>query len=104
MLANLLSNALRHTPPGGSVVISAAPTPDGNAVAFAITDAGSGISAELLPHVFDRFVKAAGSGGAGLGLAIAKSLVEAHQGTISADSRSGAGTMIRFFLPVRGDP
>jgi signal transduction histidine kinase len=69
-------------------------------VAFAVTDAGSGIPAELLPHIFDRFVKAADSGGAGLGLAIAKSLVEAHGGEISADSSPGRGTTIRFVLPA----
>jgi signal transduction histidine kinase len=69
-------------------------------VAFAVTDAGSGIPAELLPHIFDRFVKAADSGGAGLGLAIAKSLVEAHGGEISADSSPGRGTTIRFVCPL----
>jgi len=100
VLANLLSNAVRHSAPGGSVVISADPAPGGHAVAFAVSDAGSGVPAELLPHMFDRFVKASDSGGAGLGLAIAKSLVEAHGGEISADSRAKQGTTIRFVLPV----
>jgi signal transduction histidine kinase len=99
VLANLLSNAVRHTPAGGSIVISAAPEQGGGAVAFAVADAGTGIPAELLPHIFDRFVKAPHSRGAGLGLAIAKSLVEAHGGEISAESRPGQGTTLRFTLP-----
>jgi two-component system, OmpR family, sensor histidine kinase BaeS len=97
VLANLLTNALRHTPPGGSVTVSAAGW--SNSVAFEVADTGSGIAAEELPHLFDRFVKAADSGGAGLGLAIAKALVEAHGGTISARSELGRGTTMRFELP-----
>jgi len=109
VLSNLLSNALRHTPSGGSVVISAEPAEspgpaetggDGRAVAIAVEDTGAGIPPEALPHVFDRFVKAADSGGAGLGLAIAKSLVEAHGGTITAESPPGEGTTMRFVLPA----
>src|SRR6266536_465498 len=100
VLANLLSNAVRHSPAGGSVIVSAGPAQGGHAVAFTVSDAGSGVPADLLPHIFDRFVKAADSGGAGLGLAIAKSLVEAHGGEISAESRAGQGTAIRFALPV----
>ena len=100
VLANLLSNAVRDSPPGGSVVNSADPAPGGHVVAFAVSDAGPGVPAQLLPHIFDRFVKASDSGGAGLGLAIAKSLVEAHGGEITADSRAQQGTTIRFVLPV----
>jgi signal transduction histidine kinase len=100
VLANLLSNALRHSPSGGRISVSAE-SADG-AVAFVITDTGSGIAPDALPHVFDRFVKAADSSGAGLGLAIAKSLVQAHGGTISAESSSGAGTTMRFVLPAEG--
>src|SRR5438876_7651709 len=74
VLSNLLSNALRHTPSGGRITVSAETT-DTTAVAFTVTDTGSGISSDALPHVFDRFVKAADSNGAGLGLAIAKRLV-----------------------------
>ncbi len=99
VLANLLSNALRHTPAGGRITVSAESA--ASSVAFTITDTGSGISPEALPHVFDRFVKAADSSGAGLGLAIAKSLVQAHHGTISAESQPGAGTTMRFFMPAR---
>jgi signal transduction histidine kinase len=100
VLSNLLSNALRHTPAGGSVTVSAERTADGRAVAFAVRDTGSGIAPEALPHVFDRFVRGAGSGGAGLGLAIARSLVRAHGGEIAAESRPGHGTTMRFVLPI----
>jgi signal transduction histidine kinase len=98
VLANLLSNALRHTPAGGSVVVSAEGADDRRAVAFAVEDSGPGIPPEALPHVFDRFVKASDSGGAGLGLAIARSLVEAHGGEIRAASEPGRGTLMRFVL------
>ena len=99
VLSNLLSNALRHTPPGGTVTISVAPEAQG--VAFAVEDTGTGIPADALPHVFDRFVKGEGSHGAGLGLAIARSLVEAHGGELSARSAPGRGTTMRFVLPLR---
>jgi len=98
VLSNLLTNALRHTPSGGSVTVSAERSSE--AVAFAVADTGSGIAAGELPHVFDRFVKTADSGGAGLGLAIAKALVEAHGGSISAESEPGHGTTMRFALPT----
>jgi signal transduction histidine kinase len=101
VLSNLLSNAVRHTPRGGSVVVAAAPA-GGGGVLFEVSDDGPGIAAADLPHVFDRFVKAADSGGAGLGLAIAKSLVDAHGGQISAASEPGRGTSIRVTLPAGG--
>jgi signal transduction histidine kinase len=97
VLANLLSNAVRHTPRGGSVTVAVEPS--GAEVAFTVADTGPGIEPDALPHVFDRFVKAAGSGGAGLGLAIARSLVEAHGGRITASSDAGHGTTMRFVLP-----
>jgi len=99
VLANLLSNALRHTPSGGTVTVSAEAAPDGG-VAFAVADTGPGIAAEDLPHVFDRFVKGEGSRGAGLGLAIARSLVRAHDGELTAESDPGQGTAMRFSLPI----
>ena len=101
VLANLLTNAIRHTPRGGSVRVAVGPAPAG--VAFAVSDTGPGIGARDLPHVFDRFVKSADSGGAGLGLAIARSLVEAHGGRISAESAPGQGTTMRFVLPAVED-
>jgi signal transduction histidine kinase len=96
VLANLVSNAVRHTPAGGRVTISAGTS--GGRVAFEVTDSGPGIGPDELPHIFDRFVKAADSGGAGLGLAIAKSIVEAHGGTITATSTPGR-TTFRFEVP-----
>jgi two-component system sensor histidine kinase BaeS len=96
VLSNLLLNAVRHTPSGGSVTVAAGRADGG--IAFSVRDTGTGIPPDVLPHVFDRFVKAADTGGAGLGLAIAKSLVEAHGGTITAESRAG-GTTMRFVLP-----
>jgi two-component system OmpR family sensor kinase/two-component system sensor histidine kinase BaeS len=102
VLSNLLSNAVRHTPPGGSVTVSVGS--EDAAVAFAVTDTGSGIAPEALFHVFDRFAKGAGSRGTGLGLAIAKSLVEAHGGELTATSEPGRGTTMRFVVPARSDP
>ena len=97
VLANLLTNAIRHTPAGGSVRVLVEPDPAG--VAVAVADTGPGIDPRDLAHVFDRFVKSADSGGAGLGLAIARSLVEAHGGRITAQSVPGQGTTMRFVLP-----
>jgi len=100
IFTNLLSNALRHTPRGGSVVVEASAVAD--AIAFTVSDSGSGIPADELDHVFDRFSKAADSEGAGLGLAIAKGLVVAHRGEISVTSPHGNGTTVRFSLPTGG--
>jgi signal transduction histidine kinase len=100
VLANLLSNALRATPPGGSIDVSAQLADGRRGVIFTVRDTGGGIPSEDLPHVFDRFVRSADSGGAGLGLAIAKSLVEAHGGDIVAESQPGMGTVMRFELPA----
>lgn len=97
VISNLVTNAIRHTPAGGTVALKASRTDVG--VAFAVEDTGEGIPAAQLPSVFDRFAKSPESRGAGLGLAIAKSLVQAHGGTISAESDPGHGTTIRFVLP-----
>jgi signal transduction histidine kinase len=98
VFTNLLSNALRHTPRGGSIVVGASDV--GGAIAFTVSDTGRGIPADELDHVFDRFAKAADSQGAGLGLAIAKSLVVAHRGEITVTSPQGKGTTVRFSLPT----
>jgi two-component system sensor histidine kinase BaeS len=98
VIGNLLANAIAHTPAGGSIRVSAAPADGG--VAVSVTDTGEGIPADLLPRIFDRFVKTPGSSGSGLGLAIARDLVTAHGGTITAESTVGSGTTVRFTLPA----
>jgi two-component system OmpR family sensor kinase/two-component system sensor histidine kinase BaeS len=151
VLGNLVGNALRHTPPGGRVVIGLAQEADGRrqaaggkqqaaggrrlevgnrkqeaeasqdvaaqaaepsflgperpAVQFSVSDTGPGIAPEHLPHVFDRFYRAdrartRSSGGAGLGLAIARQIVEAHGGRIWATSLPGQGTTMTFSIPA----
>lgn len=97
---NLASNALRHTPPGGTVRLAAART--GRGVAIRVFDSGVGIPAEHLPHVFDRFYKADRSraqAGSGLGLSIVKAIVERHGGTVSARSAPGVETSFEIVLP-----
>ena len=98
VLENLLTNALRYTPLGGTIAITVGW--DGRAVYFTVRDTGVGIAPEHLPHLFERFWKSADSGGSGLGLAIAKTLVEAHGGQIHADSTPGEGTTLRIQIPV----
>ncbi len=101
VLSNLVANALRHTPSGGSIGVNATSAADGESVEIVVRDTGTGIDPALLPHVFDRFAKAADSRGSGLGLAIARGLVEAHSGSIEVESSVGAGTIFRVRLPVR---
>ncbi len=102
VVGNLVDNAVRHTPPGGSVTIAAFQHNDG--VRVVVADTGVGIPADALPHVFDRLYRADPSrgrttGGTGLGLTIARQLVEAHGGTIWAESEAGAGSRFGFDLP-----
>jgi len=115
VLHNLLGNALRHTPTGGRIDLTArvgTPSESGTAdhgprsIMIEVTDTGPGIPAEELPHVFGRFWRADTSrsrdqSGSGLGLAIAKQLVEAHGGTIGVSSAARRGTRFWFTLPVR---
>jgi len=98
VIGNLLANALRHTPSGGRITVTAAR--DRNGVAITVEDTGSGIPADMVPYVFDRFVKDPASPGSGLGLAIARDVVTAHLGTIEATSTPGTGTKIRIWLPT----
>jgi signal transduction histidine kinase len=102
VLDNLISNALNSTPPGGTVRVMA--TAGDAQVAVSVEDSGSGIAPEDLPHIFDQFYRgersrSRESGGAGLGLAIARGLVEAHGGRITVESQPGQGSRFTFTLP-----
>ncbi len=101
VLGNLVSNALRHTPEGGRVVLSAT-TGDGQ-VRLCVRDSGPGIPDEELPHIFDRFYRGdtarQSNGASGLGLAIARSLAEAHGGRITAENVTG-GALFSVILPL----
>jgi signal transduction histidine kinase len=99
VLLNLLANALRYTPAGGHIRVKY--NLESDRVLIEVQDTGSGIPAEDLPHIFERFYKSTESGGTGLGLAIAKHLVTAHGGTIAAESSPGNGTTIRISLPIK---
>jgi signal transduction histidine kinase len=103
VLGNLVSNALRYTPEGGQITLAAQSR--NGAVTLLVQDTGQGISPEALPRVFDRFnrgdtARQQQEGESGLGLAIARSIVEAHGGTITANSELGRGTVFVIELPV----
>jgi len=113
VIGNLVDNAIRHTPSGGMVTISAETPPaaaesgpgKAGVVRIAVSDSGEGIPEALTPFVFDRMYRVDPSrdrstGGAGLGLTIAKKLVEAHGGSISVASAAGAGSRFAFDLPL----
>ena len=113
VLSNLVSNALRYTPRGGVVNVNLTETGTGlesdaltgeavskRSAVISIQDNGPGIESADLPYVFDRFYKSSDSGGMGLGLSIAKYLVEAHGGKIWAESKAGMGAKISFTLPA----
>jgi two-component system sensor histidine kinase BaeS len=97
VLANLVGNALRHTHAGGTVRVVAGRA--GADVRFIVRDTGDGIPADLLPRVFDRFVKGTDSVGSGLGLSIVRDIVEAHGGAVTASSQEGAGTDVALTIP-----
>ena len=102
VLGNLMSNALRYTPAGGTITLSAEAA--GESVMLRVSDTGPGIEPDHLPHIFQRFYRAdefrTTNGESGLGLAIAKSLVEAHGGTITVESIVGQGTTFTVALPA----
>lgn len=108
VMSNIMSNAVRFTPEGGTVDVACGV--QGDHVEITVTDSGEGIAPEFLPYVFDRFRQADSRstrrhGGLGLGLAIARYLVEQHHGRISAHSDgAGKGTTIRVTLPIRSAP
>ena len=103
VLGNLVKNAITHTPPGGVITVGARGS--GSMVEFSVSDTGSGIAPEDLPFIFERFYRAErarerATGGAGIGLTVARSLVEAHGGTMRAESVPGKGTR----SPSRSSP
>jgi signal transduction histidine kinase len=108
VLASLLSNALRHTPPGGQVTVSTETV--GPNATIRVTDTGEGIAPEHLPHIFERFYRAdtardQAHGGSGIGLTIARALATAHGGTLTAASDGpGTGAQLTITLPGAPDP
>jgi signal transduction histidine kinase len=102
VLNNLISNALRHTPSGGEIKVDARRTASG--VEVTISDTGEGIRPQDIPHIFERFYRGEksrnrGTGGAGLGLAIARGIIQAHGGDIRVESKVGQGTRFTFHIP-----
>jgi two-component system phosphate regulon sensor histidine kinase PhoR len=105
VLGNLLHNAIKFSPPGGTIRISARAS--GGDVQFEVSDTGPGIPPDDIPRVFERFFRgdrARASGGTGLGLAIAKHVVEAHGGRIWVENNAGRGAVFRFTLPLAEAP
>jgi signal transduction histidine kinase len=104
VIFNLLTNALRHTPSDGSVAVVV--EPDGSEVQVAVEDTGDGLTGETQERMFERFWRedpartGANGAGAGLGLAIAQGLVQAHGGRIWAESRPEGGARVCFTLPL----
>jgi len=104
VLSNLVQNAIRHTSAGRQVSVRARPCADGKQVHVEIVDSGEGIAPIDLPHIFEPFYhgeksRARDGSGAGLGLAIARGIVEAYSGTIDVTSQLGEGSLFRFTLP-----
>ena len=108
VLDNLLSNALKFSPEGGTVSLRMLPDPQGKIVRLSVSDTGPGIPAEELPHIFERFYQGRRQhktvvAGSGLGLALAKKVVEAHGGRIWLDSELGKGATFHVALPLEGN-
>jgi signal transduction histidine kinase len=107
ILANLIRNAVRHTPDGGIIIMSV--SREGEWVLVSVADTGEGIPAEHLPQIFDRFYRAdparsRATGGAGLGLAIVREFVELMGGHVEVESTPGEGTRFHVFLPAASPP
>ena len=103
VLSNLIANALRYTPRAGSIHVACkiVKSEQGKVAEVTVEDSGVGIAPDVLPNIFNRFYKSRDSSGTGLGLPIARHLVEAHGGTITAESQPGRGTTIRIVLPIQ---
>jgi signal transduction histidine kinase len=103
VLSNLIANALRYTPAGGTVQVCFKMQQNGTEqwAQIEVQDSGKGIPAQDLAHVFDRFFKGSDSRGMGLGLSIARMLVEAHEGSIGVESQPGHGTVFTIRIPAR---
>lgn len=101
VLSNIVANAVRYTPSGGEIKVGVTESavPEKRSVMVFVQDSGEGIQSDDLSRIFDRFYKSSDSGGMGLGLSIAKYLVEAHGGKIWAESEASKGTKISFTLP-----
>jgi signal transduction histidine kinase len=107
MLLNVVDNAVKFTPGGGSVALSL--TEENGYACIKVTDSGEGISAEHLAHITEPFYKAepkrrSGSSGTGLGLAIVKQVVELHSGQLEIQSQEGVGTTVTIRLPLAENP
>ncbi|NOK36400.1 GAF domain-containing sensor histidine kinase [Corallococcus exercitus] len=102
VLENLVANALKHSPPGRPVDLrlEAQPRPEGPWVRVSVSDQGTGIPAELVPMLFERFTRGPGSTGLGIGLFLARRIAEAHGGTLEVASTSGTGTRFELSLPL----
>jgi signal transduction histidine kinase len=109
VLLNLMTNARQAMPRGGRIVIRIAPDPAAGTVDLTVRDTGSGIPAEILPRIFDRYFStksgpdATGKGGTGVGLATCREIIEAHQGKIRVESTVGVGTAFTLKLPIAKD-
>jgi len=103
LLLNLVDNALKYTPPGGTVTLSL--YREGSWVCLCVADTGPGIAAGDLPHLFERFYRGKGAGrrsGMGLGLSIARWIAQEHGGQITVESREGQGSTFTLWLPLSG--
>jgi two-component system sensor histidine kinase BaeS len=108
VVTNLVGNAIKFTPRGGSVTVDVRGEPGGGA-SITVADTGIGIEAAELPRIFDRFFRGsraseARGSGSGLGLAIVRGIVEMHGGTVAVESRPGAGATFRVVLPANARP
>ena len=104
VLDNLVNNAVKFTPEGGTITVSTAVQDDGAAVRCTVKDTGIGISPEHLSRIFERFYQVRdparkGAGGSGIGLAIVQRVIRAHRGTITAESEPGKGSAFSMVLP-----